>query len=158
MESEVKNMLNSIRNRRSAFTLIELLVVMVVLVIIAAIAIPKMYARGEQSKESALHSDLALVRNAIASFQADTGYYPLKLTDLTVLTSATLSTANTGVDSTGAHQTIVATNFHGPYLQSLPTDPVSGNAFTYSVASPTVGNVTSSAAGNGLDGTAFSTW
>jgi len=151
-------MLSSIRTRQSAFTLIELLVVMVVLVIIAAIAIPKFYSRGEQSKEAALHSDLTLVRNAIASFQADTGYYPLKLSDLTATTSAGLSTANTGVDSTGAHQTIVATTFHGPYVQSVPNDPVSAKALTYSVASPTVGNVTSSAAGNGQDGTAFSTW
>ena len=151
-------MLSSIRSRRAAFTLIELLVVMVVLVIIAAIAIPKFYARNEQSKEAALHSDLTLLRDGIASFQADTGYYPLKLSDLTVATSATLSTPNTGIDINAAHQTIVATNFHGPYLQAVPTDPVSGNAFNYSVAAGTVGNVTSSAAGNGLNGTAFSTW
>jgi general secretion pathway protein G len=146
------------RNKRIGFTLIELLMVMVVLAVIAAIVIPKFYDRNKQAKEAALKSDLKVLRNAIASFQADTGYYPLTLNDLTASTSAGLSTANTGVDSTGASQTINSTDFHGPYVQSVPNDPVSGSAFTYSTKSGTVGNVTSSAAGNALDGTAYSGW
>jgi len=40
----------------------------------------------------------------------------------------------------------------------VPTDPISGSAFTYSTTSGSVGNVTSSATGNGLDGTAYNTW
>jgi general secretion pathway protein G len=144
--------------KKSGFTLVELLMVMVVLVVIAAIVIPKFYSRGQQSKEAALHSDLSLLRNSIASFQADTGYYPLTLADLTATTSAGLSTANKGDDSTGTNQTIVSTSFHGPYVTTVPNDPVAAAAFTYSVTSGTVGNVTSSATGNGLDGTAYSTW
>jgi general secretion pathway protein G len=146
------------RNKRIGFTLIELLMVMVVLAVIAAIVIPKFYDRHKQAKEAALKSDLKVLRNAIASFQADTGYYPLTLNDLTAANSAALSTANTGIDSTGASQTISSTDYHGPYVQTVPNDPVSGSALTYSTKSGTVGNVTSSATGNALDGTAYSSW
>ena len=144
--------------RKAGFTLIELLMVMVVLAVIAAIVIPKFADRHQQSKEASLKTDLSHVRNAIATFQADTGYYPLTLNDLTVSSAAGLSTANTGIDSGGNNQAITATSFHGPYLLSMPNDPVSGSAFAYSTTSPTVGQVTSSATGNGLDGTAYTTW
>jgi general secretion pathway protein G len=148
-----------IRKKRYGFTLIELLMVMVVLAVIAAIVIPKFYDRNKQAKEAALKSDLKVMRNAIASFQADTGYYPLTLNDLTVTAVGSLSTPNKGIDSSAANQTINATDFHGPYIMnSVPTDPVSKSAFTYSTTAGTVGNITSSAAGNGLDGTAYSTW
>lgn len=147
------------KKKYAAFTLIELLMVMVVLAVIAAIVIPKFVDRNKQAKEAALKSDLKLLRNAVASFYADTGYYPLVLADLTVTSSASLSTPNKGLDSTGAQQTITSTDFHGPYISgSIPSDPVSTSAFTYSTTSPKVGNVTSSASGNGLNGTAYSTW
>jgi len=148
-----------IRKKRLGFTLIELLMVMVVLAVIAAIVIPKFYDRNKQAKEAALKSDLKVLRNAIASFQADTGYYPLVLNDLTKSTSATLSTANHGIDSAAASQVITSSDFHGPYVQgTIPNDPVAGAAFTYSTTAGSVGNVTSSASGNGLDGTAYSTY
>lgn len=129
--------------------------VMVVLAVLAAIVIPRFMNRNQQAKEAALKSDLTILRKGIAGYYADTGYYPLTLTDLT----ATTAPAN-GDDSTGTNQPIVAANWHGPYLQAAgaPNDPVSGTAFTYSTTSGTVGNITSSATGSGLDGTAYSTW
>lgn len=143
------------RKMRSAFTLIELLMVMVVLAVLAAIVIPKFMSRNQQAKEAALMSDLKILRNAVASFQADTGYYPATLTALTSTTAPA-----TGLDNTDTSQTITSTSWHGPYLQatSAPNDPVSGSAFTYSVTSGSVGNITSSATGSGLNGTAYSTW
>jgi len=139
--------------RHGAFTLIELLMVMVVLAVIMAIVIPQFASRHQQSQEAALHSDLKIMRNAITAFQADTGFYPQQLSDL----SGSTAPAH-GYDSTGTAQSIAAADYKGPYLQSIPTDPVSKAAFTYSVASPTVGTISSSATGNGLDGTAYSGW
>ena len=137
------------RSNRSALTLVEILVVITVLVVIAAIAIPRFRALSAQSGKSALtNTDLTLVRTAVASFRTDTGYYPLKLSDLTVASSEALSTPNTGIDSAGVRQPISAANFHGPYLQSVPSDPVSGNALNYSTANGTVGEVTSDSTGN----------
>jgi len=147
----------TIRTRRG-FTLIELLMVMVVLAVLAAIVIPKFMDRGKQAKEAALKSDLKILRNAIASFQADNGCYPLTLDDLTVSSAAGLSTASTGVDSGGNNVATTGT-FHGPYIQgSVPNDPVSLSAFTYSTTSGSVGSVTSSASGTGIDGNAYSSY
>ena len=131
------------RKPLNGFTLIELLVVIVILAILVAIVLPKFTDQGRHSKEAALKSDLAAVRSAIAAFQADTGYYPQSLSDL-----AAASAPAAGYDSTGTSQTITSTDWHGPYMVgSVPNDPISGSAFTYSVASGTVGQVSSSATG-----------
>lgn len=135
------------------FTLVELLVVIVVLAVLAAIVLPKFMNSTRRSKESALRSDLKLLRNAVGLFQADTGLYPKTLSDL----SATSAPAQ-GLDSSGTEAAVTAGDWHGPYLQEIPKDPVSGSDFTYAVTSPNVGKVSSSATGNGLDGTAYSTW
>ena len=147
----------SIRTRRG-FTLIELLMVMVIIAVLAAIVIPKFMDRGKQAKEAALKSDLKILRNAIASFQADNGCYPLTLDDLTVTSAAGLSTASTGVDS-GGNNVAVSGTFHGPYIQgAVPNDPVSLSAFIYSTTAGSVGNITSSATGSGLDGNAYGSY
>ncbi|MGB9620488.1 MAG: prepilin-type N-terminal cleavage/methylation domain-containing protein [Armatimonadota bacterium] len=139
--------------RRRGFTLVELLVVIVVLAVLAAIVLPKFMNSSRRGKESALRSDLKLLRNAVSLFQADTGAYPKTLADL-----AATSAPAKGLDSSGNEVNITATDWHGPYLQEVPNDPVSGSAFNYGTTAPDVGKVTSSATGNGLDGTAYSTW
>ncbi len=141
------------RGCKGGFTLVELLVVIVVLAILAAIVLPKFVDSSLRSKESALKSDLKLLRNAVNLFYADTGYYPAQLSDLT----STAAPAK-GVDSAGAQKDITATDYHGPYLQEVPDDPVSAAAFTYNTTAPNVGEVTSSATGNATDGTAYSSW
>ncbi len=139
--------------RRRGFTLVELLVVIVVLAVLAAIVLPKFMDSSTRSRESALKSDLRLLRNAVAIFHTDTGTYPSTLAGL-----AATSAVAQGLDKAGVAASIVATDWHGPYVQSVPNDPVSGSAFTYGTASPNVGKVTSSASGNGLDGTTYADW
>ena len=142
------------KRARNAFSLIELMIVIVIMAVLAAIIIPKFQDQGRRSKEAALKSDLSQVRTAIATFQADTGYYPKQLSDL----AATAAPAQ-GYDTAAALQSITAADWHGPYITgTMPTDPISGSAFTYTVTSPGVGNVSSSATGNDLSGTAFSTY
>ena len=70
------------RRNKLGFTLVELLVVIVVLAVLAAIVLPKFMNSSVRSKESALKSDLKLMRNAVSLFQADTGKYPSTLADL----------------------------------------------------------------------------
>lgn len=137
------------RRRVRGFTLVELLVVIVVLAVLAAIVLPKFMDSGKRSRESALKSDLKLVRNAISLFRNDTGLYPLTLDDL----AATTVPAK-GSDGT-SDVALTASSWHGPYIQSVPVDPVSDTAYTYT---KTTGTLTSSASGNGLDGTAYSSW
>ena len=138
-----------INRKAGGFTLVELLVVIVVLAVLAAIVLPKFMDSGNRSKESALKSDLTLLRNAITTFKTDTGLNPILLSDL----SATSAPAqgNNGTSDVA----LIAANWHGPYVQTMPNDPVSAAAFTYT---KTTGTVVSSASGNGLDGTAYSAW
>ncbi len=144
-----------VRRRRAGFTLVELLVVIVVLAVLAAMVLPKFMNSSRRSKESALMSDLTMLRDSVARFNTDTGAYPKQLSDLIACPSN-----DQGVDSGGNALAYSASAWCGPYLNmsSVPNDPVSGSAFTYSTTSGTVGNLTSSATGNGLNGTAYSTW
>ena len=128
------------------FTLVELLVVIVVLAVLAAIVLPKFIGAGQRSKESALKSDLKLLRNAVTMFYTDTGYYPTALDDL----AATTAPAK-GIDSAGAAQAITASEWHGPYVHDVPKDPINSASFTYGTTGADVGKVSSSAAG-------YTTW
>ena len=130
------------RKSSKGFTLVELLVVIVILAVLAAIVLPKFMDSGKRSKESALKSDLKIVRNAISLFQTDTGYYPAQLSDLTAA-----SAPAKGLDSAGAQQTITASDWHGPYLQDLPKDPINGSDLSYTASGANVGKVASSASG-----------
>ena len=141
----------TLRNIKKGFTLVELLIVIIIIAVLAAIAIPKFSSSSLRSKESSLRANLKLVRNAIDLFRADTGAFPANMAGLTTSTTAGLSAA-------AAACTIAATDWRGPYLQAIPVDPVSGSAMTYGTAAADVGTVKSSATGNGLDGTAYSTW
>ena len=138
---------SSIKERRKGFTLVELLVVIVVLAVLAAIVLPKFMDSSARSKESSLRTDLKLIRNALSAFQADTGKYPLALADLAGTDKATVKVADGSV--------VAASDWHGPYLEAIPTDPIGGAAFTYDKAT---GKVSSSASGNALDGSAYSAW
>jgi len=144
------------RNSSSAFTLIELLVVIVVIAVLSMIIIPKFADQSKRSKEATLRSNLRLLRSAVATFQSDTGLYPETLDNL----AATSATGLKGFTSAGGAATAVtASDWRGPYVEiTVPKDPISGTPFSYSTTSPTVGKVSSSATGNGLDGTAYSTW
>lgn len=135
------------KTRLSAFTLVELLIVIIIIAVLAAIAIPKFADSSVRSKEAALKADLKLYRNAIELFKQDTGAFPSSVPDLAVTTAP----AN-GKDSAGANKAIIAGDWKGPYLHAVEDDPISGAAFTYSVTSPTVGKITSSA------GAPYNTW
>lgn len=147
-------MFAKIQAKRRGFTLIELLVVIVVIAVLAMIVIPKFTDSGKRSKEASLRSDLSQLRSAVATFQTDTGAFPATLNDLTVSAAPA-----TGLSSSGGSAPITASDWHGPYLTNgLPKDPISNADFTYVVTGATTGKVTSSATGNGLDNTAYSTY
>ncbi|MCC6484873.1 MAG: type II secretion system protein GspG [Armatimonadetes bacterium] len=141
------------RMNRKGFTLIELLVVVVVLAVLAAVVLPKFANSSQRSKESALKADLKMIRNAVQLYKNDTGYYPKLLSDLSATTAP-----SQGLDSAGTAQSITAADWRGPYIESLPTDPISGSAFSYTATSPGVGTVKSSATGNDSASVAFSSY
>jgi general secretion pathway protein G len=112
------------------FTLIELLVVMTIIGILLSIAAPRYFHHVEHARDNALRQSLAVMRDAIDKFHADTDAYPSSLEDL--------------VDK--------------KYLRSIPEDPHTGSRESWTVEAPPDGgtgvfDVHSGATGNNSDGT-----
>ena len=138
---------------RKAFSLIELMIVIVIMAVLAAIVIPRFADHSRRGTEGGLKHDLSQLRTALATFQADTDYYPKLLSDLAATTAP-----GQGYDSSGSLRNIDPLTWHGPYVGSVPYDPITGTSFVYAVTAPGVGAVTSSSTGNDLTGVAFSTY
>lgn len=131
----------------SRFSILELLIVVVALAVLAAILLPRLMDSSTRTKELDLRADLQMLRDAVDAFQADTGDYPATLADL-----AETDVTKVRVSGDAAVNTA---DWHGPYLQSVPKDPVGGGAYRYV---DSTGEVSSSTSGLSLNGTEYSSW
>jgi len=124
------------RSRRTGFTLIELLVVMAVLAVLLSIAAPRYFDSIDRAKDSALRTDLRVLREAIDKYRADNGRLPETLQAL--------------ADSR--------------YLRSIPLDPWTDSSTTWIVQAHPDGvtqgifDVRSGASGVARDGTPYEGW
>lgn len=124
--------------RRRGFTLIELIVVMAIVALLASIAAPRYFNSLQKSRETALRSSLATMRDAIDQFAADKGRYPDSLEEL--------ATAR--------------------YIREIPEDPLSGSRESWVAlppppdlqASGQLYDVRSGAAGRAGDGRLYADW
>jgi prepilin-type N-terminal cleavage/methylation domain-containing protein len=144
------------RRRRGGFTLLETLIVIMYIAIMASIVLPKITGAGRRASETNLKATLREIRNAVASYQAETGLYPLELVDI-----MSSSAPDTGITAAGIEVPIMAADFHGPYLipggARLPMDRATGRReWDYSTTPPYVGRVRSLATGITLDGEPYS--
>lgn len=125
------------RNRRCAFSLVELVIVIVIIGIIAAIAVPRVSRGAKGANDSAVRGDVAALRSAIDLFAAEhNGVFPgKKKADGTAggaaadflahLTSYSDVNCKTGAYNAGASPPII----YGPYLRAgMPPLPVGANA------------------------------
>lgn len=112
------------KNRKLAFTLVELVVVIVIIGILAAIAIPRLSRGSGGASSAALAANLATVRNAIALYAAehnnafpgpDAAGFVDKLTKFSSVSGETSGTRT-------------AVFKFGPYLTAIPPCPVGENA------------------------------
>lgn len=124
------------RGKRLGFTLIELLVVLAIMATLMSIVAPRYFDSVGKAKEAALRADLRLLRESIDKYRADTGHYPVALSDL--------------VDSR--------------YIQAVPADPLTERSDSW-IASPHPNGITegiydihSGAPGTGRDGKPFKQW
>jgi type II secretory pathway pseudopilin PulG len=89
-----------------------------IIAILAAIGIPRMSRGSRGAGDSALHADLAVLRNAIDLYAAEhQGNYPGATTIANQLTQYTDSSGNTNASRTSPY-------IYGPYLRDVPTLPV----------------------------------
>ena len=117
-----------IRRSESGFTLVELLIVVIILGILAAVVIPQFNTAAAESKESALASNLATVRQAIE-------LYKVQHND-TFPDAAIVVKLTTATDATGA-----AGTKYGPYIRnSFPANPINAKAtVTTAATTPAAG-------------------
>jgi hypothetical protein len=96
-----------------------------------------------RSKDASLKSDLKIYRSAIDIFRKDTGARPRDLADLSAIQAPRHGVLGSKVLS------IKASDWKGPYIDAVMTDPQSGKPFLYD---PRTGQVYSSA------GPPYDTW
>jgi general secretion pathway protein G len=125
------------RNQQG-FTLVELLIVVIILGILAAVVIPQFNSAASESKEAALASNLATIRQAVEMYKVQhNDAYP-------AATMVAQLTAGTALDGT-------AGTAYGPYLRnSFPKNPINGLATVNAVTTDPV-------AGDGSHGWEYNT-
>jgi general secretion pathway protein G len=118
------------------FTLIELIVVVAIVGVLLTLVTPRYFKSIDRSKETVLKTNLGATRDALDKFYSDTGKFPESLADL--------------VDKR--------------YLRTLPFDPITDSADTWTIVAPPDGqpgavyNVFSGASGTGSNGVPYAEW
>jgi general secretion pathway protein G len=102
------------RQRRSAFTLVELLLVLAILALLAGIVLPKLTGSKEKANIAAAKTQMNAFATALDMFEVDNGHYPRGKNGLRDLVN---KPRDAGADW---HQ----------YLDSIPKDPW-GNDYIY---------------------------
>lgn len=107
-----------IRQKRDAFSLVELVIVVVIIGVIAAIAVPRISRGARGAGDAALRATLAGIRNAIDMYAAEHGgAFPSGVDQTAIENQLTKKT-----DFSGA---VLATGDFGPYLRTgFPAIPV----------------------------------
>jgi len=111
---------NIIASRRG-FSLIEVAIVVVVVAIIAAIAIPRMTRGAPGAEDSALVSDLRVLRAALELYATEHGgSYP----PVADVTSALTQYSNETGTAFSATRNAATGLIYGPYIRAIPGLPV----------------------------------
>lgn len=125
-----------LKQARHGFTLVELMVVMAIIALLLALAMPRYFNHLENSRETILKQDLAVMRDAVDKYHGDRGRYPDSLEELV----------------------------SARYLRTLPVDPITERQDTWQVVAPSSGeagavyDIKSGAPGNARDGSPYADW
>ena len=118
------------------FTLIELLVAMAIVALLLSIATPRYFHSVTKAEENVLKENLALVRDTLDKYHADTGKYPETLDEL----------------------------LSKKYLRKMPYDPVAQSTTSWILIAPAppekggIFDIRSGALGHASDGSAYGDW
>ena len=102
---------------KSGFSLIEMVIAITIMLIIAAVAVPSFFSYIAKGKKTSTISTLRTLETAVATFNADTGSYPMSLSEL----------VNRPTDEK------VAKHWEGPYLQKEVTVDGYKNELVYRI-------------------------
>src|SRR6476659_1285890 len=127
-------MQRQIRRVSKGFTLIEILIVVIILGILAAIVIPQFTNASKDAKQSALVTMVQSLRSQIALFKLQhndrlPGANPLVDTggtfDATVFWNQIILFTDLNGGTAAAKD---ATHVYGPYMQSIPVNPLNNSS------------------------------
>jgi general secretion pathway protein G len=110
-------MKKSCKNKRSAFTLVEILVVVLIISMLAAFVAPKLFKGLGKTKRDIARSKMAIIEDAVGRFYLDCGRYPDQSEGL-----AALVTAPGGIEQG---------KWNGPYLKKSELLDPWGNPYGY---------------------------
>lgn len=126
------------------FTLVEILIVVIILGILAAMVIPQFANASTDSKTANLRSTLQSLRGQIQLFDAQHGDIPPQTTGMNnwqLLMTRSNTTETNIAAPTGTT--------YGPYVQSLPINPLNNKSGTSTAATDTASGWYYSATLNG---------
>jgi general secretion pathway protein G len=104
-----------------AFTLVEILIVVVILGILAAIVVPQFSNASQTARENTMKDDLRYLRTQIGCYQAQhDSVAPGVKADF--VSEMTMFTNDSGATQAAGD----ATHKFGPYLLSMPANPLNG--------------------------------
>ena len=138
---------------RKGFTLIEILIVVIILGILAAIVIPQFTNASKEAKQSSLVTQVQSLRSQIALFKLQHNDYlpgcnPVTNTTFAEATFWDQMTLFSDLDgATVAAKD--ATHVYGPYMQSIPVNPLNNSSTVAAAAAVGVGFVYDYNAGAG---------
>ena len=115
------------RGMRKGFTLVEILIVVIILGILAAIVIPQFTEASGEARVSNLMTNLQTIRSQLLLYKTQhLETYPAGGAGQDGTAFADQMTQYTDVDANVS--ATPSTDFpYGPYLQSIPVNPVSGD-------------------------------
>ena len=117
------------RSKKSGFTLVEILIVVIILGILAAIVIPQFTNASQDARKNSLTSQLQTLRSQIELYKLQ--HLDENPTDLNAPGSVAGATAwQRFINKTDADHTIAVAGKFGPYLQTIPMNPVSETPLT----------------------------
>ncbi|OGM28868.1 hypothetical protein A2801_02815 [Candidatus Woesebacteria bacterium RIFCSPHIGHO2_01_FULL_41_10] len=115
--------MNKYKNKIQGFTLIELLVVLGIISIIITISSFGVRGAREAARDKRRETDLQEIRAAVELYRADCNQYP-----------ASLPSPGNSLVGSGTPASCAAAN---TYLSTVPEDPATGAAYTYTRTSTT---------------------
>jgi general secretion pathway protein G len=118
------------RRGSQGFTLVEILIVVIILGILAAIVIPQFTNASTSARQSNLTTQLQSLRQQIALYQLQhNNTYPLLISG----SGWPLLTEYTDING-NVSATADSTHIYGPYLESIPVNPLTAAATASNVA------------------------
>ena len=125
-----------VRRKSSGFTLVEILIVVIILGILAAIVIPQFTNASTDARKSSLTTQLQSLRQQIALYQLQ---HNNTVPALVTGSGWPLLTEYTDV-SGNVSTTSDATHIYGPYLESVPSNPLTATATATNIAADASGS------------------